>query len=340
MKSREIALEFQPYIMNPPIDPNKAHEQACANDQATMDHWEKTWLGNIKANKDRFGSFASMSAGSLWGTGAGKATIIAGSGPSLKYTAPKFKDRPEDMLLVSCLHNFHYLEDLEANVDYYVTLDAGPITVEEVTEGGSKSEEEYWELTAGRKLVAFIGTDPQLLERWKGEIYFFNAPIPSEKIMNAINDIEKFQVYIESGGTVFGTCMFFTKGILGSQTIIFTGADFSFSTEPKARFHAWDSKYDTDHGYCIKAVDIFGNAVKTWQSYYNFKLWFDLVAQRVPGFYINASEGGILGAYRDGNISAIKQMWYDDMIDMFTLHKHKKDHCSDPAIDKPIAVYI
>ena len=73
---------------------------------------------------------------------------------------------------------------------------------------------------------------------------------------------------------------------------------------------------------------------------YNFKLWFDLVAQRVPGFYINASEGGILGAYRDGNISAIKQMWYDDMIDMFTLHKHKKDHCSDPAIDKPIAVYI
>lgn len=340
MHSREIALEFQPIILNPPIDQNKAHEKACSNDKTTINHWEKTWLANIQANKQAFGSFAEHSVGKLWGTGGSRPTIIAGSGPSLKYTAPKLKDRPKEMLLVSCLHNFHYLEDMEANVDYYVTLDAGPITIKEVTEGGTRTEEEYWELTKDRKLVAFIGTDPELLQRWQGEVLFYNAPIPDEALMGKIKDIENFKIYIESGGCVLGTSMFFTKGILGNQTTIFIGTDFSFSTEPKARFHAWDSSYDADHGHCIKTVDIFGNAVKTWQSYFNFKLWFDLVAQRVPGFYINASEGGIFGAYREGNISAVKQMWYDDMIDLFTLHKHKKDFCEDPATDKPIAVYI
>jgi hypothetical protein len=337
---REIKVEFQPIISHPPISQQDAHSQSCSNDDATMAYWKNTWLTNIKKNKETYGSFAEHSAGILWGTAQQKPTIIAGSGPSLKYTAPKFKDRPDDMLLVSCLHNFHFLEDLDARVDYYVTLDAGPITIGEVSEGGKRSEEEYWDLTITKTLIAFIGTDPGLLSKWQGKILFYNAPIPSEEMMREIDSVEKFGVYIESGGCVLGTSMFFAKGILGSQTLIFTGADFSFSQEYNPRFHAWDSKYDTNQGECIKALDVFGNCVKTWRSYYGFKLWFDLVAQKVPGIYINASEGGILGAYREGNISAIKQMWYDDMIDLFSLHKHKKEHCLNPAIDKMFAVYI
>ena len=339
-KVREITVEFAPVIQAAPVRQDKAFQQACSNDEATMAHWKNVWLTNISTNREISGSFAEHSAGSLWGSAGLRPVLIAGSGPSLKHSAPKFKDRPKDMLLVSCLHNFHYLEDLEANVDYYVTLDAGPITIGEVTEGGTKTEEEYWALTEYKTLVAFIGTDPGLIRKWRGKILFYNSPIPSQEIMDAIDAIEKFGVYIESGGCVLGTCMFFAKGILGAQTLIFTGADFSFSTEPSARFHAWDSKYDAEHGVCIKAINIFGNAVKTWQSYYNFKLWFDLVAQRVPGIYINCSEDGCLGAYREGNIAAIKQMWYDDMIELFTLHRHKEAHCKDPASTADFAVYI
>ena len=61
MHSREIALEFQPTILNPPIDQNQAHEKACSNDKTTINHWEKTWLANIQANKLAFGSFAEHS---------------------------------------------------------------------------------------------------------------------------------------------------------------------------------------------------------------------------------------------------------------------------------------
>jgi len=340
MHTREIALEFSPIIPGPPISQDKAHKQACSNDEATIDHWYDTWMRNIKANKERFGSFADHSVGKLYNSHICKPSIIAGSGPSLKYTAPKYKDRPENMLLISCLHNFHYLEDLESEVDYYVTLDAGPITIGEVTEGGTRSDEEYWDLTSNKTLIAHIATDPGLLAKWNGEVLFYNSAIPDEKVMNDINAIENFHIYLEAGGCVLGAALFFAKGILGSQINIFTGADFSFSQEANSRFHAWDSKYDAEHGVCMSAVDVFGNRVKTWRSYYNFKLWFDIVAQRVPGFYINCSEGGVLGAYREGNISAIKQMWYDDMIDMFTLQRHKEIYCFDPATNEKVVVYI
>ena len=57
-----------------------------------------------------------------------------------------------------------------------------------------------------------------------------------------------------------------------------------------------------------------------------------MVAQRVPGIYINATEGGILGAHRDGNIIQIKQMWLDQVYDMFGLSRHKEDQALTPEI--------
>ena len=328
----KILLEFQSYIMEPPVSPQKAHEQACRADDATIKHWRETWLSNIKINKDNFGSFKDNGIGLLHGIAENRPAIIAGAGPSLKHVAHKLKDRPKGMLLVSCLHNFHYLEEAEADVDYYVTLDAGPITIKEVSEGGSKSESEYWDMTEGKTLIAYIGTHPDLLRKWKGKIYFYNAPIPNEEINNLVSEIEPFHSYIESGGCVLGTCMFFAKGYLGSQVSIFVGADFSFSNTDKTMFHAWNSDYDKNIGHCINAVDVFGNKVKTWLSYYNFKLFFEVAAQRVPGIYINATEGGILGAHRDGNIIHIKQMWLDQVYDMFSIERHKKGQALNPEI--------
>ena len=318
--------------MKSPITPQQAHKNACSADDTTIDHWKETWVRNIKANHKKFGPFAKRSVGKLYGKAKGAPSIIAGSGPSLKHVGAKLKDRPENMLLVSCLHNFHYMEDVGAKVDYYVTLDAGPITIKEVTEGGTKSEEEYWNLTKNRTLIAYIGTDPNLLEKWQGDVYFYNAPVPSKDFLDEISKIESFNLFIESGGCVLGTSTFFAKGFLGSQVTVFVGSDFAFSNEPKRRFHSWDSSYDKDMGHCINAVDIFGNRAVTWLSYYNFKLWFEVVAQRVPGIYINATEGGILGAHRDGNIIHIKQMWLDDVYATFGLHGHKRGQAEKPQI--------
>lgn len=339
MKTANIILEYQPYIAQAPISPDKAHQQACSNDAVTIDKWSDIWVSQIKSNHERFISFADNSIGKLFGKWNCRPMIIAGSGPSLRKNVSKLKDRPEGMGLVSCLHNFHYMEDHDAGVDLYVTLDAGEITVDEVSEGGTRSAEEYWALTKDRKLACYVGSSPKLLEKWRGEIYFFNAPVPDDRLRNRIEEIEPFHLYVESGGNVLGASTFIAKGFLGSQISIFVGADFSFSNETKRTFHAWDSKYDSQMGQTIRAVDIFGNSVFTWQSYFNFKLWFDIVAQRVPGIYINATEGGCLGSYREGNIMQIKQMDLSEVYELFTVHHAKRNQALNPQ-DKNREVFI
>lgn len=332
MKTAEIILELQPTIAHPPLTLKQMYDSACSSDGPTMDHWSKIWISNMEENKKRFGSFADKSIGKLFNIFEGKPCIIAGAGPSLRFNVDKLKDRPKCVSLISCLHSFHLMEDAGAKPDFYVSLDAGPVTIEEVTEGSNKDPESYWELTKDRVLLAYCGSHPDLLKKWKGEIYFFNAPIPSREIREASEKIEPFNQWVSNGGSVLGACLYIAKGFFGSQTTIFIGSDFCFSNREKMRFHAWDSKYDASIGNVVKAVDIYGNAVNTWPSYWNFKLWFDFVSMSLPGIYINATEGGILGAYREGNIGSILQVDLSKVIEMYSMSEKLRYQAEHPDV--------
>lgn len=329
-RKAEIILEYQNYIENPPIPTDQLYGQACSNDKVTVESWHETWLNHIKANHDRFGSFKEHGIGKLFGAHHLSPAIVAGSGPSLKVNYEHLKKKGKIPLL-SCLHNFHFFEDQGIPVDYYVSLDAGPVVLEEVSEGGKRSPEEYWEITKDRTLLCYIGTDPKLFEKWKGKVYFFNAPVPHDGFMAKVDEIEKFHTFVSNGGNVLGSCLYIAKGIFGSNPIAFVGADFCFSYDKK--FHAWDSKYDKNLGYVVKAFDVYGNKVLTWQSYANFKAWFDFVAMRAVGVYINCSEGGTFGAYAEGNIMAVKQMELEKFIWMCNLHEELRDQCENPETD-------
>lgn len=326
----EIELEYQNYLEAPPVPSQALYGQACANDEVTVNAWRDVWLKNIKENHAKYGPFKNKGIGKFFGIAKNKPVIVAGSGPSLKYNGPMLKNR-KDILLVSCLHNFHFLEDQGANPDFYVSLDAGEVTVEEVYEGGTKTPEEYWELTRHRKLLAFIGTSPRLLEKWKGEVYFFNAPIPDAAFIQSVSAVEPFHTCVSTGGNVLGAALYIAKGIFGANPIAFVGADFSFSYDKK--FHGWESKYDKNLGMVLKAVDVFGNKVLTWQSYYNFKAWFDWVSLKVPGIYINCTEGGCMGSYAEGNLMSIKQMSLESLFRMYELHEELRAQCENPELN-------
>lgn len=343
-KVAKVVLEYQPVLWTPPVPPTQLYQNACSNDARTIDHWREKWISNIKANKARFGSFKEHSAGKLFGAHKHKPTILAGSGPSLKRNAHLLKDR-KGITLVSCLHNFHYFEDLDLAPDYYCTLDAGEVTIEEVTEGGTKSEEEYWARTKDRKLVAYIGSSPKLLAKWQGEIYLFNAPTPDQSLTKEIDEIEKFNLYFSNGGNVLGACLYLAKAILGSATIIYVGADFSFGypeieeNNAQFRFHSWKSKYDEKMGKTQRVTDVYGNKVHTWPSYYNFKHFFDWVSLNVPGDYINSSEGGCLGAYDSGNLFSFRYMDLKDSLKFFSLSDELAEACINPEVDYKKILY-
>jgi len=327
MKKREIVCEYQPYIMQPPVPPASLREKSTANDDKTVEFWNDIWINNYRANSKFSGGFANQSLSQIFGIFRHRAVIIAGAGPSLKYNAEQLKNRG-GVPLISCLHNFHYFEDRGIPVDYYVTLDAGPITIKEVSEGGEKSEDEYWKLTENRTLIAFCGTDPQLIEKWRGKILWYNCPIPSKKYMDAINEIDRYHAFVSTGGNVLGAALYLVKAYMGASIVAFVGADFCFGYDRK--FHGWNSSYDAHVGNCVPAIDVFGNRVPTWPSYANFKSWFDWVSLNVPGFYVNCTEGGTFGAYQDGNLFSIKIMDLADFLDCVNMCDKKMRQAVHP----------
>lgn len=331
MRKAEVILEYQPYIEYAPVEPKQLFAQACANDETTINSWRPIWEKNVKMNLEKHGPFSEKSIGKFYGFAHQKPVIIAGSGPSLKVNGPDLKER-RDVPLISCLHNFHYLEDIECPADFYVSLDAGEVVVEEVYEGGSKTEEEYWELSKNRKLFCYIGTSPRLLEKWRGEVYFFNAPVPDPAYMKYVDDLELFNTYVSNGGNVLGACLYIAKAYFGASIIGFMGADFSFSYNKK--FHGWDSKYDAKLGHTLRVTDVFGNRVHTWRSYHNFKGWFEFISLTVPGVYYNCSEGGTLGAYTEGNIRSILQLPLKDFLRQMNMYEEIKEQAFNPKVNE------
>lgn len=327
-KRAEVILEYQPIIPGPPIQPADLYKASCSNDGPTISCWSKTWIDQVKANREFVGDFAARGVGQLFGKFQNQACVIAGSGPSLKLNGALLKER-RGLPLISCLHNFHFFEDRGVRPDFYVSLDAGPVVLEEIAEGGTLTPEEYWARTKGHTLVAYVGSHPDLIKKWQGEIYFFNAGLPEGETRNQVEEAAGFHTYLGSGGNVLGACLYLAKAILGCPMVAFVGADFSFDYQKK--FHGWDSKYDASLGDCLRVVDVYGNKRYTWQSYHNFKCWFEYVACVVPGFYVNCTEGGTLGAHDAGNISQFKYMDLEDFIGLVSINEHIRPQCERPS---------
>jgi hypothetical protein len=339
-RKAEIVLEYQNYIETPPVKPSQMYGAACSSDSITIESWRKIWCDNVVATHKKFGSFKEKSVGKLFNINQYKPAVVIGAGPSLQHNANALKNRG-GILAISCLHNFHFFEDRGIDIDYYVTLDAGPIVLEEISEGGKKTEKEYWDATKNKKLIAFIGSDPQLWEKWQGEIYLFNAPIPDENYAKILSNMEEMSVYISNGGNVLGACLYIAKAIMGSNPIAFLGADFSFGYNSGAghKFHSWDSKYDKNLGNVMRAVDVYGNKVLTWVSYHNFKCWFDWLCLSVPGIYVNCTEGGTLGAYPDGNLMAVKQMELAKFLEMYHMNEALRSSCEKPEVPNKVILF-
>lgn len=301
LRNINIDLVYQPMIDAPPQSMGNLRQQASAGDKLTCDSWRETWIKNFKLAKERFKDLGALSYGRLHGINRHKPAIVIGSGPSLKHaieTLKENKTKKHPILSISALHNFGVLEDNECHADYYLSLDSGGIVIDDVSESRNKDGGFYWEKTKGKKLIAYVASDPRLFDLWQGEIYLFNCLIPDEQIRNEYMQTENFTHYISAGGNAGGACMYTAKAIFGSNEIMYVGMDFCFDYDNT--FHSYKTHYD-NMGDIVLVTDVYGNMRKTWPSYLAFKYFLDDVAMKIPGKWTNCSEG-ILGAYLGGNI--------------------------------------
>lgn len=336
LKSIEMELEYLNTLDTPPYSPKELHTQAASNDDPTINSWRETWINNMKKNHELYGPFCDNGIGKMFGEFHLKPAILVGSGPSLANNINELKNA-KDIPIISCLHNFHYMVDNEIEVNYFVTLDAGKITIEEISEGGEHDHEFYLEATKKYTLCAFIGSDTELIKSWRGKILWFNSPIPDEKCKQEFDKTEMFHHFVSNGGNVLGACMYIAKAYCGANPIAFVGADFAFGY--KKEFHPWKSKYDGKLGQAMRYIDCWGNKVYTWQSYHNFKKYFDSISMRVPGEWVNCSEGGTLGVYPEGLLRTIKHKPLKEFLHGYHLYKamqYQAEHPENAAEDSGI----
>jgi hypothetical protein len=320
LRTLEIDLCYQNLIEAPPPSDANLYERACSGDRVTVETWRPTWIKNVQAARDHFGRFDEKSVGNLYALNRQKAAIVIGSGPSLKHSIASLKENAASeakVLTVSCLHNFGYFEDEGFHADYYLSVDSGPIVISDVSEGRQKEASHYWEQSKGKKLIAYIGSDPKLFELWQGEVYLFNCLIPDLEVKKAVDEIGRFAHYVSCGGNALGACMYVAKAIMGSSTIHYVGADFCF--DYNNQFHSYKTHYDTPGAYVVWP-DVFGLPRKTWASYMNFKFWFDWVAMNVPGVWVNCSEG-TLGAYVSGNLKHFQYKTLEQALDVYRMNE-------------------
>lgn len=311
LRNIDIDLQYQQVIPGPPPKEGDLYEKAKVGDKVTIESWRKIWIEQYQATVDRFGDLGEHSFGQLHGINRHQPAICIGSGPSLKRSIVDLQNNKKatsPVLTISALHNFGYLEDNDCHADFYLSLDAGEVVIDDVSE--SMKGDDYWAKTVDKKLIAYASSHPKLFDLWKGDIYLFNSLIPDVDMRKAVNDIQPFTHYISSGGNCLGACVYTAKAVFGSSTIMYVGADMCFDYDNT--FHSYKTKYDTVGQYVVHC-DIFGLPRKTWVSYLNFKYWFDHVAVTVPGIWVNCSEG-LLGAYKEGNIRQYQYMSLGDAL--------------------------
>ena len=69
MRNVNIDLQFQEVISGPPQTQESLWQAATSNDDITIQSWKDQWLSQMRANKEKFGSFKAHGIGKLFNSG-------------------------------------------------------------------------------------------------------------------------------------------------------------------------------------------------------------------------------------------------------------------------------
>lgn len=267
--------------------------------------------------------------------------ILVGAGPSLALNIESLKLAKEKNIPIMCSsHALMYLADYNIKPTYVVMLDAGKMWDDYLNAGNMDMSDV--------PLIADQVCDPRQLKAWKGPVKFFKAAAPMESNiaqfvqmeMNRLVPAAENSSIIEVGGHVMGSMLSICRGVFACNTIVFVGADYCSEFNPMGpgKFYPFDKKIDQivntenpDGSFSDKpaapiydgqVLDIFGRVVFTNGSYLGFKNIIDasikankLASNPVEDLdFINATEGGILGALKGGNLKYLEYMRLEDAI--------------------------
>jgi len=329
-------------IVTEQVEKDYWEKQFEGSNDLTLYSWRNEWLKNTKENLKHFGYFnRDHSVKIFFNELVKKPIILVGAGPSLAKNIEYLRlAKEKGITIMATHHSLMYLADVEIKPDFVCVLDAGEMW------------DEYFAFDkmdcSDVPLLTEETCNNGQLKKWKGPIKFFSSTKPEGTNIGKYIKMElgriippnKHGSIIEVGGHAMGAMLSLARGVFQSNTIIFVGCDYCFEGD---KFYPFDHKIDkeVDGKYFGKEgemlpsppppqgqiVDIFGRGVATNTGYLGFKNVIDegVKASKIVSFqqgvnmdFINASEGGALGALVGGNSMYMQYLRLEDAIYMTT----------------------
>lgn len=254
----------------------------------TMNSWDKIWKSNVSKNAKKY-DFDKMSVKGLSKKHVGQTAFLIGCGPSLATNIEDLKK--VDGIKIAVLHSVPYLLKNGVTPDYVIALDA-------------KRRCKEWMCNGSWTLLCDIIAHPDVLKKWKGKKYFFRSHAVEGLSFDEFTD---FKDYISCGGNSLGAGYSIAHG-MGCKRIVFVGMDLSNGSNWHTNYaDGWVNKLTGCDSFFTN--DIRGKGVFSLVRMHMYKMFYDVNACNHPEVeHINATQGGILGAYLEGNLKTIKQM--------------------------------
>ncbi len=230
--------------------------------------------------------------------------IIVGAGPSLDKNKEYLKQAKGRAFIVVADTAYNAIKDI-VKPDAVVTLEANTLLLDLVD----------FEETEGIILFADITSQPEVINKWKGNIYWYTTGFNglgylNEMLEKELNDGKPIG-RITPGGCVVNAGFSLVKEILYCDPVILIGCDFGFDNPGKHHCGIQNDLIPENHQ--VKSVEgIFNNESFSTDVLTSYRYWLEgMVKLKNPqgkldyeGLYINATEGGTL---KDGwNILTLK----------------------------------
>jgi hypothetical protein len=262
----------------------------------TLAEKKKQWIKNLKINAEKW-DFFKHNAHELKEKGLkGETVYLVGASPSLKKNIKHLRGKKN---IWACAHVLKYLLSHGIKPDYVFVADSRHESVKFLNTVKSK----------GLTLVAEICVSPKIWDVWKGDVLFYKGVI-GEEMNREVEKVTKFNNTVSSGGSVMGIMTVIAWSVKAKK-IVYIGNDLSYPDGlpyPAERNIVQNIIPDEEADYRWM-YDIAGRKIDTLVRMFLYKMFLDICSQMAKGIkFINATEGGILGAYAEGNIKSMKQM--------------------------------
>lgn len=313
LKTNWRLVEGRPPIFTVPERITKQIEAAMAtSNETTVKSFKDIWLKNLPINKKLIGGdFRKFGIYQFKDKNVGETAYLIGAGTSLKRNVQKLKYK--NGIKITNAHCLKYLLNYGITPDFVLILDAKDKQVDWIDIGSEAKN---------IKLCIDTCVDPGIIRKWKGQIFFFRANAKAEDEFSKKSwEIDSdFTDILSCGGNVMGGCLTFAIG-LGCKKVVFIGMDLACNVDNPVMQYKVGYCTGEDDGEGVDSfldVNIEGLGIMTLGRMYDYKHWIDclsinphITCKKID--FINASEGGILGAYVEGNLKSIKQMKLEEV---------------------------